>query len=72
MPKDNKTGLVVFRLPESLDSKLGKEFKERRVLDVKSTHQYARKIVTDYLSGRLIYVDAASVDGNVLLQTRSV
>jgi hypothetical protein len=71
MPKDNKTGLVVFRLPESLDTKLNKEFKERKVLDVKSPHQYARKIVTDYLSGRLIYVDAASVDGNVLLQTKA-
>jgi hypothetical protein len=70
MPKDNKTGLVVFRLPESLDIKLGKEFEERKVLDVKSTHQFARKIVTDYLSGRLIYIDAASAEGNVLLQAR--
>jgi len=71
MPKDNKTGLIVFRLPESLDHKLNKEFKERRVLDVKSPHQFARKIVTDYLSGRLIYTDPTAVSGNVLLQTKA-
>jgi len=72
MPKDNKTGLCIFRLPESLDDKLVEKFEEKKIIDIKSKHQLARKIVTDYLSGRLIYVDAAAVNDNQLLTARSV
>jgi hypothetical protein len=71
MPKDNKTGLIVFRLPESLTKKLDAEFEEKKVLDVKSNHQFARKIITDYLSGRLIYIDASSVSDNALLRAKA-
>lgn len=67
LKKDKKVGLYVFRLPESLDDELIILFEKSPVLGVKSKHQFARKIVTDYLSGRLIYVDARAEHDNSLL-----
>jgi len=47
--------VVSFRLTEAQHSSLLADFEETNATDVSSSKALARKIVVDYLSGRLVY-----------------
>ncbi len=71
MPKklrENKTGVYIFRLPTSDDVTLGNQFKNRKIVGITSKNLYARKLILDYLSGKLVYIDTASREDNPLLK----
>jgi hypothetical protein len=66
-PKDNKIGVYIFRLPKSKDDSLVDVFTRRRIVGVTSKHQFARKLVMDYLSGRLVYLKSSDANDNPLI-----
>lgn len=62
--RENKERIISFRLPategEDLDKRSRGENGERRIIGVKSGNQLARKVVRDFLMGRLVYIDRGS------------
>jgi hypothetical protein len=66
-PRENKTGVFIFRLPTSQSDKLKKQFEERPIVGITSENLFARKIILDYLSGRLIYLNPELRKDNPLL-----
>ncbi len=59
MPKTNKDCVVAFRLTEAHAERLASEMSAAHVLGVRSSHQLARKVVMDFLEGRLKYANVA-------------
>lgn len=51
----NKERVLAFRITDSHASKLEREMSAVQVVGVRSTHQLARKLVMDFLEGRLVY-----------------
>lgn len=49
--------IIMFRLKKPSMSKLAEVLKREHVAGVRSTNQYARKIVRDFLNGRLAYAN---------------
>lgn len=43
------------------------KYRDLRIVGVRSKHMFARKIVLDFLSGRLVYPNEADASGNVML-----
>lgn len=66
MARENKERVVAFRLPIAEGKELDKRV-EDKVVGVKSGNQVARKVVRDFLRGRLVYISPAdrSVDEDV-------
>lgn len=64
-----KDGIISFRLPGPHDKKLVAATKEAaaKVVGIKSENQFVRKLVVDFLAGRLVYIDPAARDDNPLL-----
>lgn len=67
-PRENKTGVYIFRLPTSSDTNLIKDFESKPIVGITSVNLFARKIIMDYLSGRLAYLDPNSKLDNPLLK----
>ena len=67
-PRENKTGVYIFRLPTSADVDLIKDFESKPIVGITSVNLFARKIIMDYLSGRLAYLDPSSKLDNPLLK----
>jgi hypothetical protein len=67
-PRENKTGVYIFRLPTSSDATLIKDFESVPIVGITSVNLFARKIIMDYLSGRLAYLEPASKLDNPLLK----
>lgn len=67
-PRENKTGVYIFRLPTSDDKKLDDQFQGRKIVGIASKNLFARKIILDYLSGQLVYIDPAARLDNPLLK----
>jgi hypothetical protein len=66
--RENKTGVLIFRLPTSDDNKLGTKLSKNPIIGIKSKNLFARKIILDYLHGRLIYLDPAAATDNPLIK----
>ena len=56
----NKDRVVAFRITDAHADRLAREMAANHVVGVRSSHQLARKVVMDFLEGRLRY--ANSVD----------
>lgn len=54
-----KENVISFRLDEKKFGSLTEKLKEQPVVGIKSTNQMARKIVNDFLAGRLAYANPA-------------
>lgn len=50
-----KKRVISFRLSTKQDLQLGEILKRDPVVGVKSSRQFSRKIVVDFLNGRLVY-----------------
>lgn len=57
--KSNRPTVVSFRITEDQTEKLGKVFDQDAPVGVRSTNQYARKVMSDFLAGRLTYKNVA-------------
>jgi len=57
--KDNRNNVVSFRLKDGQYDNLTDLFENDAVVGVNSCKQMARKIVCDYLAGRLVYKNKA-------------
>lgn len=66
-PRENKTGVYIFRLPTSRSEQLDAQFKKLPIVGIDSVNLFARKIVIDYLLGRLVYLDPRSREDNPLV-----
>lgn len=64
-----KNGTIIFRVPEPYAAQFKTLAKEEitKVVGLKSEDQFARKLVVDFLTGRLVYLDQSSRYGNPLL-----
>lgn len=47
--------VISFRITEAQTVKLNTTFENEPALGVRSSNQYARKVVADFLAGRLVY-----------------
>jgi hypothetical protein len=54
---DVPTEVVAFRVKSTEATALDKHSKKSKIVNVRSGHQLARKIVLDFLKGRLVYVN---------------
>lgn len=54
--KQIKERVVAFRLPETLAIELDKQAQSSMVVGIRSGNQFARKLVIDFLAGRLHYL----------------
>jgi hypothetical protein len=66
-PRENKTGVYIFRLPTSRVAELDAQFKKQPIVGITSENLFARKIIIDYLLGRLVYLDPRSRGDNPLV-----
>lgn len=55
MRQDNRNNMVSFRLNDAEYSSMNEIFQHEPVVGANSVNQIARKIVCDYLAGRLVY-----------------
>lgn len=55
MRKDNRNNMVSFRLNDAEYGGMNEIFEHEPVVGANSVNQIARKIVCDYLAGRLVY-----------------
>lgn len=53
---DGPTTVVAFRLPEKSASALHDRAVRDRIMNIRSGNQLARKLVLDFLAGKLMYV----------------
>jgi hypothetical protein len=56
MSKDRKDTVMSFRMPGSAKAWLDKDLSTRPIVNVLSANRFCRKIVLDYISGRLAYL----------------
>lgn len=54
-----KSTIVTFRIPKQCVTTLKKTAQRKKFIGVYSFHQLSRKVVMDYLSGKLIYLQPA-------------
>lgn len=59
MPKQNSESIVTFRVTNARQQSLTAYAVTTKVVDVRSPHQMSRKIVLDFLDGKLVYLDSA-------------
>jgi len=64
MENDSKSQLIIFRVRSNSGAKLAKTMQERKIVGIKSVNQYARKILIDFLEGRLKYENPEHADLN--------
>ena len=57
--KSSRPTVVSFRITEDQTKKLGQVFDRDGAVGVRSTNQYARKILADFLANRLVYKNPA-------------
>jgi len=57
MENESKSQLIIFRVRAAAGTKLEQMLQERKIVGIKSSNQYARKILTDFLEGRLAYAN---------------
>lgn len=67
---EEQTTVIAFRVPETAAEALGHRAERNRVVNVRSGNQLARKIVLDFLKGRLIYVDQNDQRRDPMLERR--
>lgn len=53
--KSLRPTVISFRITEAQTEKLHENFENDSALGVRSSNQYARKVVADFLAGRLVY-----------------
>lgn len=53
--KELRPTVISFRITEAQTEKLTANFENDSALGVRSHNQYARKVVADFLAGRLVY-----------------
>jgi hypothetical protein len=53
---DEQTTVIAFRIPTKAAEVLHAKAESNCIVNVRSGNQFARKIVLDFLSGKLIYV----------------
>ena len=70
--EQNKERVVAFRLPETEGESLDSRAAQEKIVGVRSGAQLARKLVRDYLNGRLIYLNKSDVqmDSDVAMAGR--
>lgn len=64
-----KDGIVSFRLPAPFDAKLvtATSSAKTTVVGIRSENHLARKLVVDYLEGRLVYLDQTAKTDNPMI-----
>jgi hypothetical protein len=64
-----KDGIISFRLPPPFDGKIKAAYGEARttVVGLKSENHLARKVLVDFLEGRLVYLNPADKVGNPII-----
>ncbi len=55
MAKEVKPKVISFRLTQAQHGKMVTDIDKAPIVGVKSENQYARKIVRDFLAGKLVY-----------------
>ena len=58
MADSDTTTVIAFRVPTKDAAALDTKASSDRIVDVRSGNQFARKLVLDFLKGRLIYPNA--------------
>ena len=56
MPKEARSEVIIFRLRKSHFDSLVKEHRAIKVRNVNTENQFVRKLVIDFVSGRLVYM----------------
>jgi len=56
---NTKERVVAFRIPDNLASNLETKAVEPKIIGIRSGNQFARKLVIDFLAGRLVYLNPA-------------
>jgi hypothetical protein len=59
MPKEARTEVVIFRLRRSHFDKLVEDHSSQKLRSINTEDQFARKIIIDYLIGKLVYTNPA-------------
>jgi len=52
------TEIVAFRIPRSQVALLEDRMAKNRVVNIRSHHQFARKVILDFLGNRCLYLNA--------------
>lgn len=54
--RTNRSTVVAFRVTPDEETRMSQFIHGRTILGVNSPHQFARKVVEDFLGGRLVYL----------------
>ena len=59
LTRQNKSCVVTFRVTEDVVKNLAEKLAKRPIVGIRSTNQYARKLLLDFVHGDLLYLNGA-------------
>lgn len=67
--EDGDSEIVAFRIPKSQVALLEDRMAESRPVNIRSHHQYARKVILDFLGNRCLYLNPNDQSNDPALAT---
>lgn len=56
MPKAKRERIISFRIPKDVGVDLDLRVREDKIIGIRSTNQLARKVLLDFISGKLVSI----------------
>lgn len=64
--RERQTDIIVFRVPrtkrQAIDAIVASP--EKRIIGIRSCHHFARKLMLDFIDGKLVYLNQRDKQGN--------